>query len=182
MDRPSLRKAHLHCAMALVGLMLIVSATVLPAESQRVPPQALSLPRGGFPARPGNPPGLAQEISRVEAEVDHIFADALKEAAAIPDDPGHRMQQTRILGKLMLFDKHFSVNGNTACSFCHMPNAGFTGPISSLNATTVAYPGSVRDANGDLAHSRYGHRKPQSYMYAPFYPVLQYNPAQQDFY
>src|SRR5262245_19495718 len=102
MDRPSLRKAHLPCAMALVGLILIVSATVLPA-------------------RPGNPPGLAQEINRVEAEVDHIFADALKEAAAIPDDPGHRMQQIRILGKLMLFDKHFSVNGNTACSFCHMP-------------------------------------------------------------
>jgi cytochrome c peroxidase len=143
--------------------MLIVSATVLPAP-------------------PENPPGLAQEIKRVEAEVDHIFAGALKEAAAIPDDPGHRLQQVRILGKLMLFDKQLSVNGNQACSFCHMPNAGFTGPISSLNATTVAYPGSVRDANATLAHSRYGHRKPQSYMYAPFYPVLHYNPAQQDFY
>jgi cytochrome c peroxidase len=159
----ALRKTHLHCAVALGGLMLIVSPAVLPA-------------------RPGNPPGLAQEISRVEAEIDQIFADTLKQAAAIPDDPRHRMQQMRILGKLLLFDKQISVHRNTACSFCHMPSAGFTGPISSLNATTVAYPGSVRDANASLSHSRYGHRKPQSYMYAPFYPALHYDRSQQDFY
>src|SRR5205814_3420764 len=129
------------------------------------------------------------EISRVEAEVDHTFADALKQASAIasasrrqPDDPAHRMQRVRILGKILLFDKRLSVNGNTACSFCHMPYAGFTGPISALNATTVSYPGSVRDAGASLAHSRYGHRKPQSYMYAPYYPVLHYNPSQNDFY
>src|SRR2546421_505832 len=87
-----------------------------------------------------------------------------------------------VLVGLMLSDQPVWVNVNTACSLCHMPNDGFTGPSASLNATTVAYPGSVRDAKGDLAPSRYGHRKPQSYMYAPFYPVLHYNPAQQDFY
>jgi hypothetical protein len=60
-----------------------------------------------------------------------------------------------------------SVNRNEACAFCHMPYTGFTGPIPSLNRTTVAYPGSF--------HYRFGKRKPQSYTYSPHYPVLQYN-------
>jgi cytochrome c peroxidase len=63
-----------------------------------------------------------------------------------------------------------------------MPETGFTGPISILNMTTVAYPGSVRNASADPAQSRYGHRKPQSYTYAPYYPALQYNQAEGDFY
>src|SRR5882724_3667253 len=84
------------------------------------------------------------------------------------------MPHVEPLGTLLLFDKNLSVNRNQACSFCHMPSTAFTGPISSLNATTVAYPGSVP--------WRFGHRKPQSYTYAPFYPGLQYNHSQQDFY
>ena len=84
------------------------------------------------------------------------------------------MKQVQVLGKLVLFDKNLSVNRNEACSFCHMPETDFTGPISILNQTTVSYPGSVRH--------RFGHRKPQSYTYASFYPVLQYNQTQQDFY
>ena len=86
------------------------------------------------------------------------------------------------LGKLLLFDKQLSVNRNEACTFCHMPDVDFTGPISLLNMTTVAYPGSVRNASADPALSRYGHRKPQSYTYAPYYPALQYNQTQGDFY
>ena len=56
----------------------------------------------------------------------------------------------------MLFDRRLSVNGNTACSFCHMPYAGFTGPISALNATTVAYPGQRIEADrfGNLILTR----------------------------
>ena len=41
MDRPSFRKAHLQCAMALAGLMLIISATVLPARIERYEPSLL---------------------------------------------------------------------------------------------------------------------------------------------
>jgi cytochrome c peroxidase len=55
-----------------------------------------------------------------------------------------------------------------------MPYSGFTGPIPSLNRTTVAYPGSF--------HYRFGKRKPQSYTYSPHYPVLQYNTTQANFY
>src|SRR5258705_1305936 len=128
------------------------------------------------------PQTLEQEIKRVEAEIDKILADTLKQLPAIPNDIAHRMKRVQTLGKLELFDKQLSVNRNTACTFCHMPDTDFTGPISMLNATTVAYPGSVRNTSADQAQSRYGHRKPQSYTYSPYYPALQYDKTQGDFY
>jgi cytochrome c peroxidase len=153
------------CAFAPV--LLLISRTAL-------------APHGGVP-HPA-PAGLEEEIKRVEAEIDKIFADTLTQLPSIPADSAHRMKQVQTLGKLLLFDKQLSVNRNTACSFCHMPDTDFTGPISILNMTTVAYPGSVRNASADPAQSRYGHRKPQSYTYSPYYPVLQYNQTQGDFY
>ena len=125
---------------------------------------------------------LKAEIERVSAEIDKIFTDTLTEVPSIPVDAAHRTKQVQTLGKLLLFDKQLSVNRNEACTFCHMPDVDFTGPISLLNMTTVAYPGSVRDAIRDPSQSRYGHRKPQSYTYAPYYPALQYNQTQEDFY
>ncbi len=127
-------------------------------------------------------PSLEQEIKRVEAEIDKIFADTLAQLPSLPGDAAHRMKRVQTLGKLELFDKQLSVNRNQACTFCHMPYVDFTGPISMLNATTVAYPGSVRNITADQAQSRYGHRNPQSYTYAPYYPALQYNKTQGDFY
>jgi cytochrome c peroxidase len=50
-----------------------------------------------------------------------------------------------------------------------MPETGFTGPVSELNRTTGAYPGSVR--------TRFSDRKPQTHAYAPLSPVLHYNPG-----
>jgi cytochrome c peroxidase len=121
---------------------------------------------GSSPAYFPYPPGvisadLDQEIQRVQREVDQIFQQALAQWRALPINSSTRMLQVQLLGKLLLFDKNLSVNRNQACSFCHMPYTAFTGPISSLNATAVAYPGSVP--------WRFGHRKPQSYTYAPFY-------------
>jgi cytochrome c peroxidase len=129
------------------------------------------------------PPDLKSEIDRVEREVDHVFDETLRQWKAVPPPTlagnppalqGTGMRLVQILGKLELFDKNISVNRNVACSSCHMPYAGFSGPISSVNATTAAYPGSV--------HHRFGKRKPQSYTYSPFYPALDYNQTQQDFY
>jgi cytochrome c peroxidase len=77
-----------------------------------------------------------------------------------------------LLDKLMLYDKELSANRNEACTFCHMPEAGFTGPVSELNRTTGSYPGSVR--------LRFGNRKPQSHAYAPLSSALHYNPGQGD--
>jgi len=116
------------------------------------------------------PPDFDKEVARVVADLDRIEADTLRQMDQTTLD---RQGQVHTLGKLMLFDKHLSVNQNEACSFCHTPETGFTGPIQSLNLSTVSYPGSVR--------TRFSNRKPQSYMYATFAPVLHYNTLQGDF-
>ena len=112
-------------------------------------------------------PRALQEIARVEAEIDRIEAQTIERLAAPPDN---QIQQIELLGKAMLYDKDLSVYRNEACAFCHMPETGFTGPVSELNRTTGAYPGSVR--------TRFSDRKPQTHAYAPLSPVLHYNPAQ----
>ena len=152
--------------LAFAGLFLISGAPSVPiAVSQQPAPQ-----------------DLEREIKRVESEIDKIFADTVAQLPSLSKDVGSRTQRVRTLGKLLLFDKQLSVNRNEACTFCHMPDVDFTGPISLLNMTTVAYPGSVRNISADPTRSRYGHRKPQSYTYAPYYPPLQYNQTQTDFY
>lgn len=114
-------------------------------------------------------PGVLREIARVEAEIDRIEAETLER---LPSPPDNQVQQIELLGKLLLFDKKLSVNRNEACAFCHMPETGFTGPISELNRTTGSYPGSVR--------TRFSERKPQTHTYAPLSPVLHYNEGQGD--
>ena len=74
----------------------------------------------------------------------------------------------------MLFDKNMSPGRNQACTSCHMPYAGWSGPIPSVNLTMIAYPGTV--------HFRAGKRTPQRHTYSPFFPVLQYNKEQQLFF
>src|SRR5260370_18170273 len=69
------------------------------------------------------------------------------------------------LGKLLNFDENMSPFRNTACAFFHMPYAGFSGPIPSVNLTMIAYPGSF--------HYRAGKRTAQRYTYSPRYPALQ---------
>ena len=114
-------------------------------------------------------PAALEEIAALEAEIDRIESETLARLATPPDN---RVQQIELLGKSMLYDKHLSVNRNQACAFCHMPETGFTGPISELNRTTGSYPGSVR--------SRFGNRKPQTHAYAALAPVLHYNPGRGD--
>jgi cytochrome c peroxidase len=114
-------------------------------------------------------PAVIAEIARVEAEIDKTEAETLQRLATLPDN---QVQQIELLGKLLLFDKELSVNRNEACAFCHMPETGFTGPISELNRTTGSYPGSVR--------TRFSERRPQTHTYAPLAPVLHYNEGQGD--
>ena len=106
------------------------------------------------------------EIAQVEAEIDRIEAQTLERLAAPPDN---QVQQIELLGKLMLYDKQLSVNRNEACAFCHMPETGFTGPVSEFNRTTGSYPGLRADA----------FQRPQAAdaRYAPLSPVLHYNPV-----
>jgi cytochrome c peroxidase len=114
-------------------------------------------------------PKALQEIAQVMAEGDRIEAATL---ARLPAPPDNQVQQLELLGKAMLYDKQLSVNRNESCAFCHMPETGFTGPVSELNETTGAYPGSVR--------TRFSNRKPQTHSYAALSPVLHYNPGQDD--
>ena len=114
-------------------------------------------------------PAALKEIAEVEAEIDRIETQTLERLTAPPDN---EVQLVELLGKAMLYDKNLSVNRNEACAFCHMPETGFTGPVSELNRTTGSYPGSVR--------TRFSNRKPQSHAYAPLSPVLHYNPGQGD--
>ena len=109
------------------------------------------------------------EIARVVAEIDQIEAATLER---LKQPPSNEVQQIELLGKLLLFDNQLSLNRNEACAFCHMPETGFTGPISELNRTFGSYPGSVR--------TRFSNRKPQSHAYAPYSPVLHYNTDQGD--
>jgi cytochrome c peroxidase len=125
------------------------------------------------------PGDLNSEIQRVLREVDLVESRALARWHALappvlsgqpPSLRNTGTESIETLGELMNFDKNMSPNRNQACMSCHMPYAGFGGPIPSVNLTIIAYPGT--------AHLRVGKRTPQRHAYAPFFPVLQYNQTQ----
>jgi cytochrome c peroxidase len=147
------------CATALAIFVISVTFSETEGIAQKKKPLEKAIPND-----------LDQELKAVEANIDRREADALAQLNSKSLDAN---QQITLLGKLLLFDKQLSVNRNMACTSCHMPETGFTGPISSVNLTTVSYPGSVRTRHGD--------RKPQSYGYATFAPVLHYNQLKGDF-
>jgi cytochrome c peroxidase len=142
-----------------VAIMLVAAATALRPEEG-----------DGATGRDRIPAAARREIKAVELEIDRIEAESLNKAQSTTLD---RFQQITLLGKLIFYDQQLSVKRNQSCSFCHMPEAGFTGPVSALNQTTVAYPGSVR--------ARFGKRNPQAHTYASYSPVLHYNAEQGDF-
>jgi cytochrome c peroxidase len=147
----------------LAGVLLPLLAGFVAAGSSAV--AVLSARENDSPLSPA----ALRDIARVEAEIDQTEAESLKRLATLPDN---QVQRIEVIGKLLLFDKDLSVNRNEACAFCHMPESGFTGPISEINKTTGAYPGSVR--------TRFSERTPQSHAYAPLAPVLHYNEGQGD--
>ncbi|MDB4876172.1 MAG: putative methylamine utilization protein MauG [Gemmatimonadetes bacterium] len=112
------------------------------------------------------------DASHINAEIDSTFPALV--ARANSRSPSSRYDRITLLGKILLFDKNLSVDRNLACETCHMQEAGFTGASEILNRTIVAYPGSA----GGLVSAR----KPQSYGYAAFAPILHYNSTQKNFY
>jgi len=97
----------------------------------------------------------------VQREGNVIFKEALAEWCALLPPPvlngqppvleGAGYQAMVLLGKLENYDRSMSVGKDVACSFCHMPYVGFTGPIPSIDLGPVAMPGSM--------HFRWGKRK-----------------------
>jgi cytochrome c peroxidase len=129
------------------------------------------------------PQDLPQEIERVRREVRFIENEALAQWGALtpPTLTGQppTLQNTGqranvLLGKLMNFDENMSPFQNRACGFCHMPYAGFSGSIPSVNLTMIAYPGSFQ--------FRAGKRTAQRYTYAPNFPVINFNATQAAFF
>src|SRR3982074_292551 len=112
---------------AILSIAAVVLAVTMGADAP-----------GGEERRSNLSPQVLQEIAKVEAEIDRTEAQAIERLAAPPDN---QIQQIELLGKLMLYDKDLSVNRNEACALCHMPETGFTGPVSEVNPTPGAYPG-----------------------------------------
>jgi cytochrome c peroxidase len=172
------RLIPLSMSCVVVALFIVVSLT----ESAQVQP--LPPPNGGGPFYNPYPPGilppdLDSEIARVRREIRGIFREALGMARALtppvltgqpPTLQGTGYQSVQILGKILNFDEDMSPFRTRACAFCHMPYAGFSGPIPSVNLTMIAYPGSEE--------FRAGKRSAPRYTYSPRFPVLQFNQEQ----
>ena len=152
-------------ALICAGAVFLFSAVLGCVTAVSAADRDLAVP----PGYSALPPGAADEIRAVEEEIDRIEAAALVLAGNEGLDP---YQKINTLGKLLLFDKTLSVNRNEACVLCHMPETGWTGPVSALNATTSAYPGSVR--------TRFGQRNPQAYGYATQAPTLYFDQNKRD--
>jgi cytochrome c peroxidase len=167
--------------VVLCFVAVALSLSVRRVSAQDAAPLA---PKIYNPYPPGIlPPDLSPEIARVLREVEVIEHRALQKWHALPPPvvtgnpptlQGTGTAAVEILGELMNFDRNISPNRNEACGSCHMPYVAFSGPIPSVNATMIAYPGS--------AHFRAGKRTAQRYTYAPFFPVLQYNEVQKLFF
>jgi cytochrome c peroxidase len=112
---------------------------------------------------------LQREIAQVEAQVDQTESATLRQVGATTPGSSH---QIVVLGKVLFFDKNLSVNRNTACAFCHMPQTGFQGAIEIINRTTINQPGSVR--------TRFSARKPPTAAYAALAPPLYYRASSGD--
>ncbi|MGA8742821.1 MAG: cytochrome c peroxidase [Terracidiphilus sp.] len=164
-------------AFATIAAAMFISVHFVGGQSEAVPTPITQVYN---PYPPGIlPSDLSSETGRVQREVDLIEERALARwhtlkkpilagQPPVLQDTGTEAVET--LGELMLYDNKISPGKNLACASCHMPYAGFGGPIPSVNLTIVAFPGTV--------HFRVGKRTPQRHPYAPFFPVLQYNQEQ----
>ncbi len=167
---------------AIVALLISSQTVLVSAQTGAAP--AHPPPPFYNPYPPGIlPPDLPQEIARVLREVDFIESEALAQLRALPpptltNQPpllAHTGQRLNVLvGKALNFDRNISPFENRACAFCHMPYAGFSGPIPSVNLTMIAYPASFQ--------FRAGKRTAQRYTYSPSFPVLNYNETQAAFF
>jgi cytochrome c peroxidase len=99
---------------------------------------------------------------------DRAQTDVFGKPLPAPPLPSENDQLTPVekLGKLMLYDSSLSNPSGYSCATCHVPETGFTGPNSEINAFSGPQPGVVP--------GRFSNRKPQSYLYAAFSPVGPY--------
>ena len=156
-----------------------------PSPAPGVQPGGVAIPIPVLNMAQFLPGGANEDIdiaTRLLPTIQANFTQALNLLATTPSND--LAARTQALGQALIYDQSLSVNGNLACATCHIPYAGFTGGSSFFNATTSALPGSVpiTNANGLGPDERISARRPQTYAYAPFSPVLHFNSTQMDFY
>ena len=170
-----------------VGSQNVSSQVPTPPGVKMLPP-GYTIPPSDVPCiLPGNRADLQclikndPDFQRIRAEEAALETQALADAQSGTLDPFH---QVETLGKLEIFDPNLSVNNNLACSFCQNPAAGYGNGASILSVFTGrANPGSVPiTVAGAYPDNRIAKRNPQSYVYSPYFPPLQYNTTQGDFY
>jgi cytochrome c peroxidase len=171
--------AALTLSTVAIPVFLVCNRSVVAQPRAQLPEQKRLGPVYN-PYPPGIlPSNLDPELARVLREVDvlenravarwhNLGRGTLTGQPPVLQSIGTEAIET--LGELMLYDRNISPNRNVACASCHMPYAGFSGPIPSVNLTMIAYPGT--------AHFRAGKRTAQRHPYSPFFPVLQYNQVQ----
>jgi len=120
------------------------------------------------------PSDLPSEITGVQGEIRGIFDEVQTGWLTLPplivtSNPptiqGSGYQAVEALGKLLNFHLNRSPFRNEASAFCHMPYAGFSGPIPSVNLTMIAYP--------ETYHFRARKQKSQRYTHSPDFPLLE---------
>ena len=166
-------------------------ASPSPSPAPGVQPGGVAIPIPVLNMLQYLPGGAHEDIDIATLQTPTIqanFTQALNQlATATSGAAGFGLAQvTQALGKALIYDQTLSVNNNLACATCHEPYSGFTGGSSFFNATTSADPGSVPITNAGAGttgpNARISSRRPQTYAYAPFSPVLHYNNTQNDFY
>jgi cytochrome c peroxidase len=181
---------NLVCA-AITGALLLSSPGARaqnPTPVPIFPPPGFTIPPADKPCiLPGNKLDLQcfitndPDAKRIRTEEATLFQQALTAAKSGTLDPFH---QVETLGKLEIFDPKLSVGSNLACSYCHDPMSGYANGSSILSIYTGgSNPGSVPiTVPGAYPNNRIAKRNPNSYVYAPYFPPLQFNVTQGDFY
>ncbi len=180
--------------LGIITAVIILALSPMSARGQNptpvpiFPPPGFKIPPADVPCiLPGNKLNLQcfikndPDAARIRAEEAALEAEALAAAQSGTLDPFH---QVETLGQLEIFDPNLSVNSNIACSYCHDPMAGYANGSSVLSIYTGgSNPGSVPiTVAGAYPNNRIAKRNPQTYVYAPYFPPLQYNVTQGDFY
>jgi cytochrome c peroxidase len=77
------------------------------------------------------------------------------------------------VGKQIFFDTNLSALRNQSCATCHAPEAGWSGPDSTLNSRGGVYNGSFSD--------RFGNRRPPGAAYVAQSPILTWDKKEKAF-
>jgi cytochrome c peroxidase len=171
-------------SFTVIAILLISQSMLMSAQKEGGKGDRDTPPPFYNPYPSGILPGdLNSEIARVLREIDLIEGETLVQLQTLPPPTltglppilAHTGQRLNVLvGKAMNYDRNISPFKDRACAFCHMPYAGYSGPIPSVNLTMIGYPGSFQ--------FRAGKRNAQRYPYSPSFPVLNFNETQQAFF